>query len=168
MALVIEDGTAKPDSNSYATLDELVAFAASRGVTLPASDPERETLLLNAIVYLEGQDYKGNRGSYEQALQWPRNYATIYGYAIASDEIPRNLKNAQLQLAIENVSTPLLPNSIAAAKGAVIEETVQGAVTMRYAEPAVAPGTLPVFTTVDNYLSPLLATSGWQAQVIRG
>lgn len=43
-----------PDVNSYASVDDLRAFAAGRGYTVPTDDGECGQLLMQAMDFLEG------------------------------------------------------------------------------------------------------------------
>ena len=103
MALVVEDGTIVAVANTYVTVAELDSFAALRGVTLPATEPEKEVLIIKAADYIESfrDRFQGSKVSQSQPMQWPRYDVTIDGFEIASDEIPQDLKTAQLQAAIE-------------------------------------------------------------------
>lgn len=104
MALVIEDGTQVAGANSYVTVAEAKAFAAARGASgFPTADLEVQTLLILAMDYLESKrgDYKGTKTSPSQALQYPRIGSSVDGVEIADNIIPIELKNAQMQLAIE-------------------------------------------------------------------
>ena len=97
MALIIEDGTGKTDSQSYASEAELAAYAALRGVTVTGTDTE---LLIKAMDYLETQSFKGYKYTDDQALQWPRGSVYLYGYYIDVDTIPQLLKDAQIEFAL--------------------------------------------------------------------
>jgi hypothetical protein len=97
MALIIEDGTGKTDSQSYASEAELDSYASVRGVTLSGVDTE---LLIKAMDYLEQQNFKGNKLTKEQALQWPRYDVWIDGFPVDTDEIPVQLKEAQMEYAL--------------------------------------------------------------------
>ena len=97
MALIIEDGTGKTNSDSYASEAELAAYALKRGVTIDGTDTQ---LLIKAMDYLEQQNFKGTKGTKEQALQWPRFDVIIDSYWIDTDEIPLLLKEAQMEYAL--------------------------------------------------------------------
>ena len=97
MALTIEDGTGKTDSQTYASEAELAAYALERGITVSGTDTE---LLIKAMDYLESKDFIGDKGTKEQALQWPRNNAAIDGYYVDSDSIPNLLKESQIEFAL--------------------------------------------------------------------
>lgn len=95
--IVIEDGTGKTNSNSYASAAQLATYAADRGVTITGTDTE---LLIAAMDYIELQPFKGDKGTKEQALVWPRYNVWIDGFAIDFDEIPIQLIESQLEAAL--------------------------------------------------------------------
>lgn len=114
MALEIEDGSGKADSNSYVTVAEAQAYAAARGVVLPAAEADVETLLVQSMDYLESfrSKYQGRKTwprpdmdvshPDAQALQWPRTGVVLdCDYNLPDNVIPQELKQAQMQAAIE-------------------------------------------------------------------
>ena len=175
--LIIEDGTAKDDAQSYATAAELAAFAAARGIVIPATEAEQEALLINAIDYMESLSYVGTRYTKDQALAWPRANATVDGFSVSYNELPRQLKPAQLQLAIDSMTVDLMGNVIPSTQRVVLEEAVEGAVSVKYAAPSPAPvailgaaGVTPDGSTLTRaraLLRPLLASAA-QVRVMRG
>lgn len=101
MALIIEDGTGKTDSQSYASAAILTAYALARAITLTAADDAaKEALLIRAMDYIESQAFKGYKYTDEQALQWPRGDVSIDGYLISVDDIPQLLIDALCEVAI--------------------------------------------------------------------
>lgn len=104
MTIIVEDGSQVANANSYVTAAEAKAFAAARGIAdFPTNDSEVAVLLTLAIDYLEARrfDFIGTKTSASQALQYPRTGSTVDGLEIANNIIPIELKNAQMQLAIE-------------------------------------------------------------------
>lgn len=95
--LIIEDGTGKTDSQSYASEAELADYAAARGVTIAGTDTQ---LLITAMDYIETKDFKGYKYTDAQALLWPRGNVEVHGYYIDVDEIPLLLKEAQIEVAL--------------------------------------------------------------------
>ena len=95
--IVVEDGTGKTDSNSYISEAELTTYATDRGITLSGT---AAVLIIQAMDYIEAQNYKGYKLTDEQALQWPRGNVFIDGYAVDTDEIPVLLKDAQAEVCI--------------------------------------------------------------------
>ena len=98
MAIVEEDGTVVAGANSYVSEAELTAYATSRGFTLTLST---ELLLIRAMDWIEVQKYKGTQLQCDQVLQWPRfNVVPRISCFIESDEIPTQLKNQQMYVAV--------------------------------------------------------------------
>lgn len=95
--IVIEDGSQVAGANSYVTEAELTTYATDRGLTLTGTPA---VLLIQAMDYIEEQDFKGFKTSKEQPLQWPRYGVWIDGYDIASDVIPQLLKDCQMEAAL--------------------------------------------------------------------
>ena len=110
MALVIEDGTQVTGSNTYVSDAEYVAYAAARGKTIGSDGTAREIELIKAMDYLEGyrDRFKGDKVAFDQSLQWPRTGVWIDGSQKDSDDIPQELKNAQMEAAIITNATELL------------------------------------------------------------
>lgn len=125
--LIIEDGTGVANANSYATDAELKAYANLRGKSVPATQPEREALLVLAMDYIESMrdSYKGEKTDYTQSLQWPRAGVTVDGYVIDYNSIPAEIKNAQIEAAILSNTVELfqtgLVNNVTREKVDVIE-----------------------------------------------
>jgi ATP phosphoribosyltransferase len=97
MTLTVEDGTIVENSNTYVDDDDLIAFAAARGITLTGDEEE---LLIKAMDYIESLYYKGVKYTATQSLQWPRENVYIDGYYVSNTTIPNELKNGQMQCAI--------------------------------------------------------------------
>ena len=110
MALIIEDGSIVPNANSFVTAAEMIAYAALRGVTIPADTTTQEQQLILAMDYLTGreQSMRGTRVSDLQELPYPRFNVRYNGYYIQDSEIPKELKNAQIELSIQVGNSELL------------------------------------------------------------
>lgn len=98
MTIIVEDGSNVANANSYVTTAELDAFASARNVNIPS--PDREFHLIGAMDYFEQLSFIGIKANKTQALQWPRVSAYIDGYPVNGDEIPKEVKNAQMQIAL--------------------------------------------------------------------
>lgn len=163
MALTVEDGSGVAGANSYASLADVRAFAAARGVTnFPADDTAAEAHVINAMDFLEGmgRKFKGDRASETQALQWPRQYCYIDGVLQPSNEIPQQLVNALCQLAIEAVGQDLIPNR----GGRTVTLEKVDVIEVEYAARG-ATGDYPIFAKVLTFLRPLLVNGGRFANV---
>lgn len=77
-------------TNSYVTEAELQTYCDDRGITLTATD--LSIPLINAMDYLNVQDWSGYKTDEEQELDFPRNDET---------EVPNDIKLAQLVVAVE-------------------------------------------------------------------
>lgn len=108
MALIIEDGTGRPDAQSWADAAEAREYAAIRGVALPppptSGQDQVETYLVLAKDFIDAMEpkAKGRRSTAAQALSWPRSGVRIAcgSDLLPSDVIPANLVAAQLQLVV--------------------------------------------------------------------
>lgn len=127
MALVIETGAIVTGANTFASVAQLDAFAALRGITIAGDTAAKEVLLIKAMDYIEAQErrFKGYRRKAEQPLSWPRTHVVLYyteqyryingyenvtqGQYFPDDAIPEKLIAAQCQLAIDVQTVDLLP-----------------------------------------------------------
>ncbi|MGI1294029.1 DnaT-like ssDNA-binding protein [Enterobacter kobei] len=152
-----------PSFNSYASVADLRAFAAGRGYTVPADDDECGMLLMQAMDFLEGKAWRGQRSSASQPLSWPRSGVRFDGVDLPNDAIPQRLIDAQCRLAIESQEIDLTPS--VSGGGAVIAESVQGAVSVQY-----EPGTNKATPSFPWFYSSLrgLVVGGNQVRIERG
>lgn len=152
-----------PGFNTYASVADLRAFAAGRGYTVPADDDECGMLLMQAMDFLEGRSWRGQRSSASQPLSWPRSGVRFDGVDLPDDAIPQRLIDAQCRLAIESQEIDLTPS--VSGGGAVIAESVQGAVSVQY-----EPGTNKATPSFPWFYSSLrgLVVGGNQVRIERG
>lgn len=152
-----------PGFNTYASVADLRAFAAGRGYTVPADDDECGMLLMQAMDFLEGKAWCGQRFSTSQPLSWPRSGVRFDGIDLPDDTIPQRLVDAQCRLAIESQEIDLTPS--VSGGGAVIAESVQGAVSVQY-----EPGTNKAAPSFPWFYSSLrgLVVGGNQVRIERG
>ena len=103
MALIIEDGSLVVGANSYVTIAEAIQYATERREAFPTDEAEVESLLHNAMDYIEAKrrSFAGQKVSSLQSTQFPRLNCRIDGVAFPSNAIPRELKLAQCQLAVD-------------------------------------------------------------------
>lgn len=111
--LIIEDGSIVAGAESFVTAAEFTDYADKRGGEYPATEAEQEQLLRLAVDYLfrEERKMQGYRVSEDQDLMYPRSGVCRYGFTVASDEIPQELKNAQIEAALYQNENELLINS---------------------------------------------------------
>lgn len=151
------------DFNSYASVIDLKAFADSRGYTIPTDDAECAQLLVQAMDYLEGLAWRGERGVSSQPLSWPRTGLRFDGVDLPDDAIPKQLVSVQCRLAVESQEIDLVPS--VAGGGAVTMERVEGAVTVQYE--AGTNKAVPSFPWLFASLRGLVV-GGKQVRVLRG
>lgn len=169
MALVVEDGSVTPGADSYVSLADARALAASYGLALPADDTAAEAALRNGAVYVGLQEpfMCGRRVSATQSLAYPRQGVSLYGFSLASDVIPPQIVHAQVVAAVEyGLGTDVRASS----DGRVTEtERVEGAVTVSYFNNGATGATTTITAALDA-LRPLLCGSvnGASFNVYRG
>lgn len=176
IVLVVETGAGLPNSNTYATVEQLTDYAAARGISLPNAD-KLPVLLTLAMDYLEQYDYQinvrgktkyqGRKASATQALLWPRTGVVIDEAPFPSTSIPRQLVNAQLQLAIEAIDFDLMPSS----EGYSVAKEKVGPLEVEYAAGGRLSGTTvdkpPRFPKVEALLAPLFSSLGYVLRSVR-
>lgn len=148
--LTIQTNDGLSTANSYVSEAELESYTTGRGITLTK---DLSQLLLRAMDYLESKQYKSEPLNSTQSTLFPR-----MGVGIA-----RNIKQAQIMLAIAADSQNLLS---ATTDIQVKKERVEGAVDVEYFENKDALTGSPLLQTVNELLSPYLAsTTQWAANV---
>ncbi len=169
MALIVEDGSIVPNADSYISLADARTLAANYGWELPAADPDAEIALRNGAGYIGLQEAQlcGTRVSADQALSFPRQGITLYGFPFAADAIPQQVKIAQVASAVEYGAGS---DVRASTDGRLTtEERVEGAVTVRYAENGQTGATIAITKALDA-LRPLICcgNNGTSFNVFRG
>lgn len=164
LALVQWLGSGTSGANSYASFDEIIDFAAYRNVDLTTVD--ENTVIGWAILgmdFIESfrDEFQGSKTNPTQPLQWPRTAYTrpfartqaqilIDGNAVAVDEIPQTLVNAQCQLVIEQSrGVKLQPTSN---PNAIVKTIKIGPITREF----FASDNQPLLPAFIAFLSPLL------------
>ena len=106
MAIVVEDGTGKTNSQSYLSVADADTHHTARGNTqwTALSTPNKETALVRATDYIDkrfGRKFRGYKVSRAQALEWPRFAATDNdGFILGYDSIPPQLQKATAEYAL--------------------------------------------------------------------
>lgn len=111
--LIIEDGSIVDNANSLTTDEEFKTYANLRCMTVPATEPARDALQILAMDYLFSVESKlqGCRVSVDQELPYPRTGVCANNFNIASDAIPKMLKNALMELALQAQTSDILLSS---------------------------------------------------------
>lgn len=106
MAIVVEDGSLdETGANSFISLADFKAYAASRGLTLPA-DATVESYLVKAADYINSYSdrFIGALVDRDQPMAWPRDDVVIEGWEWEPNEIPRQVVSLQCALTVELVN----------------------------------------------------------------
>src|SRR5471032_823966 len=131
MTLIIEDGTGKPDAESYASAEDLAMYAVKFGVVIPADVVAQEALLRRAALAMDGKTWKGRKTDSDQALAWPRRGIELDQQIKPDNYLPARIQYGQMALAAEIHQDDIDP--VEKRKGAVLLDRVEGAVTREYA-----------------------------------
>jgi hypothetical protein len=162
--LIIEDGTIVANANSFVTDAEFKLYANIRNFDIPATQPDREALLILAMDYLAGKelDMKGARVSATQELMYPRKGFCTHNFTVASTDIPSLLKNAQMELAAQANESSLLVTG-------TTQNLASSSVDGVYSESYHSGGSWEYVRTdrADVYLDPLLINNGSSNLMIR-
>jgi hypothetical protein len=165
MSLIIEDGSIVANAASYVSEADATAYAAARGVTLPADEASLQILLIKSMDWLESMrdSYQGTKVSGTQSLQWPREGVVIDSFTAESDAIPKELIAAQSQVVMD-IYSGLDPDvndtgvKILRRKVDVIETT--------FADPTTA-SSVPYLRKAMNLLRPLFRGSAGTIEINR-
>jgi hypothetical protein len=159
MALVTEDGSQKSDAEAYITVAELKAYAEARDVSLTTiNDTALEQMIRKTTAYIEARRsrFQGAKATDAQALEWPRAWVEVSGYAVASDAIPQEMKDAQCELALlVDSGEDIYPNITTSGRETGI--TV-GPIRVDYDEGSQP--RQPIWRKVEDLLRPLYNTGG--------
>jgi hypothetical protein len=154
MALTVEDGSGITGANTYVSLVDCGTYHTNLGnTTWTGSDAAKTSAIYRAMAWMENQAFKGYPVVYEQDLEWPRYGVTDRnGYAVESDDIPPQIIKALCEAAlIELVSAGALRPALKRG-GQVTEQTISGAVSVKYASGAP---TTTDYTVISGLLSGL-------------
>lgn len=167
MALIVEDGSGKPDAESYASVSDCAAYATARGLTFLAEPVEKaEAALRRGTSWLDGT-YRGSfpgrrKNGRAQTLEWPRMDAwdnTCPPEPISDDEIPVEIVHACCEAAIREMAAPgsLSPD---VTPGKIKKSAKVGEIAVEY---AIGAGTAieqrPIVSVIDDILGSLLSIS---------
>jgi hypothetical protein len=173
VALIVEDGSAKADAESFISVTDADTYFTKRGNTTWAALTEavKEANLRKATDYME-QVYRlswaGYRHSEAQALSWPRDEVPRVDFTYLNhlsyydnDIVPNEVKNACAELAFRASVADLSPDI----GQRVLREKVD-VIEIQYAEYGPQYAT---YRAIDNMLAPFLAagSSGTFRKVVR-
>jgi hypothetical protein len=172
MTLIVEDGTAKVNAESYASVADATAYHTARGRE-DAWDAieDQEAALRLATQYMEQayrMRWKQFRTTSTQALSWPRAWVQIpdapYGYGSQSAYVPNNVvptevKQACMELALRTGSGELAPDLD---RQAITEQI--GPIRVEYDESS---SYHTQYRSVDMMLAPYLMSMGMSSPLVR-
>ena len=111
MALVVEDGTAKTDSESYISVADADTYHTDYTDSSDwssAIDAVKERVLRRATLVIDARfvlRWKGSRFTENQALDWPRHSVEDpSGFFVLTTTIPVNLQRATAELALKEIT----------------------------------------------------------------
>jgi hypothetical protein len=160
MALVVEDGTGLPNSDSYDATADIDAYAAASPIGswwLLGTQAQKEAWAREATRYLDATyanpaRLSGRKFIGTQALQWPRSYCYDRDdFAVQNNVVPTLWKTAHMELALRCAQYGTL--SADQTHGDFVSREHVGPIDVSY-QPGAPPGRR--FPGVDLILAPLL------------
>lgn len=132
MAIIVEDGSLVAGANSLVSEVDYLAYLTLIGIT-PTGDTEIQ--LIQAMEYIDSLESKmiGYRVQRDQSLSWPRTAVCIEDFYWSSSEIPRQVIDAQIALALDLENSIDLYNRPEPDNKIIKRERVEGAVEVEYA-----------------------------------
>jgi hypothetical protein len=110
---VVETGAGLSNANAYCTIAEADQYHLNHGHPIPwtmALQADKEDAIRQATQYIDlNYVWKYIKYSDTQALEWPKRYVTDKnGFAIGSNIIPQQIKNACAFLALQVINGDVL------------------------------------------------------------
>jgi len=163
MTLVVEDGSGLTTAESYASVAAADARHSALGNSAwTGTEAVKEAALRRATAFMEQRfrsNWRGTRLTRAQALSWPRYAVEVEGWCVASNEVPADVVNACIDLALRALTEDLNPDI----ERAVIREKV-GPLEIEYS--AHSPQAKR-YSAVTQALAPYLMGSGANRFVVR-
>lgn len=152
MSIIVEDGTGKPDANSFVTVEQFKAYAQARGVDLSKyNDDDISSKLIAGAEYISAYESKlqGTRPNFDQGLAFPRSGIIYNSLPIDQTIIPNQVKLAQMAATVAAISgVNLLPTL----DQAPIKRDTIGPLTTEWDTSAFVAGTMAKLPAVDALL----------------
>jgi hypothetical protein len=101
MLVIVEDGTGRPDANSFVPLEKLGFYRNYYGFPLPVTENEQRALLLRAAATMNSMEWKGRKTRDTQAMAWPRRQCKVGMEILSETFVPFEIEWGQLRLAVE-------------------------------------------------------------------
>lgn len=173
MALVVEDGTGKPDANSYESVAEFSAYCSARGMEITANftPTAQEQALIKAAEFIDltkGPRFKGRRLLVTQALEFPRACLFEKDFCTPITGVPNKLKYAQSEYAFRELTSPgsLMPDPVVDDTGMQLLQTIEKVGPIEESKRFVgsAPKSVKSFPKADAFLRQYLTSEGARSQ----
>jgi hypothetical protein len=137
MALIVEDGTGRPDAESYCTVAFADEYHAARGNAAWAalSPLGKEIALRKATDFMLsnfGSRWVGTRATALQALDWPRAYVPALDGSVAGEFLFSTVIPVSVQRACAYYADPAITALVASAGAVSIKEKKLGPATFKY------------------------------------
>lgn len=161
MALIVEDGTARDDADSYVSVSDADLYHSGRGATQWAnlSTELKEQALRRATEYMVGEyrdQWLGRRAKSTQALDWPRAGVYLPDLAdqasIPTTFVPKDVRNACASLALRASAGELVEDM----EQKIIEETI-GPITTKWDPKSL---TKKKYPQIDSMLKMYMSSGG--------
>ena len=178
-SFVVETGAGSPTANSYISVDDADAYLRNSGRKTGGWDSAghegKEAALVKAWIYMLARwqtSWKGFPTNEDQAGDWPqRDQLKKSGHTFASNEIPPEVQNSQVEYALIEAITPdsLFPNPVYdETNRSVVAKTdkVDVLTESRQFSDRKNPSTWRSFPLADNLISHLVH-GGSQSQLLR-
>jgi len=162
MSLVVEDGTVQDATpESYASVSDTDTYISrwhDSSAWASANTAEKERALLKATRFIDSHNFVGQVTDPDQALSWPRGFVgAVDGRVVASDEIPRRVKEATMEAAMRVVEGDTLQPDHDG--GTIKRERKQIGSLSKDTEFASPRGAGKTFSVIRALLRPYLQTS---------
>lgn len=155
--IVVEDGTIVDGANSYITDDEFTSYCDNRGIDYSEDSDERAELIISArdfIDYTYRDKFQGEQVSRDQLLEFPRKGVSVGRFKIEINEIPRELKTAQIEAAVSSIDIDLYSDS----DGTNVQKEKLDVLEVEYFQSGSS-GSV-ILRKVRDVISPLLKNGG--------
>ncbi len=164
MTLIVEDGTGLATAESYVSVADAGTRHTNLGNTAwTGTDAVKEAALRRATQFMlqryRGR-WQGTRINSTQALDWPRSWVVVDGYAVDADIVPVDVANACADLALKALSETLNADL----ERGVVRDKV-GPLETEY--DAYSPQAKR-YPAIDQALAPFLTGAGANARLVRG
>lgn len=99
---------------SYVSYFEFMDYCYKRRLPVPKTTAEADKCLFDAMDYINSLEskFKGCRSTREQKYAFPRRGLELYGWRFDSNDVPDEVKRAQMELAAFSVENELFVNEV--------------------------------------------------------